>query len=111
MAHVVNIGSRNFPLEIGTGPGKKPIRHLMKPGDVVEVEDAYARRRLPAEDRDPVPSIVEQASNGEIVPAGDPRAKAHYDTWKRANGVVDEPSAPPAPARAAAQSQPQPRGR
>jgi hypothetical protein len=47
MAHVVNVSSRTFPLEIGTAAGRKPIRIDMKPGDVTEVDDAYGTRRAP----------------------------------------------------------------
>jgi hypothetical protein len=105
MAHVVNISSRVFPLEIGTVAGKKPMRFDMKPGDVVEVDDAYGMRRAPNPSAESIPSIVDLLTNGCVVPASDPRAKDLYAAWQAKHGGggeqivagVDDPIAAPAP--------------
>jgi hypothetical protein len=102
MAHVVNVGGRNFNLEIGTGPGRKPLRYEMAPGAVVEIEDAYARVRVRSEGADPLPSIVAQMTDGNVLPASDPKAKALYEAWL-------ERQTSPRPAQAP--QQPQARGR
>ncbi len=109
MAHVVNVSSRIFPLEIGTQAGKKPLRFEMKPGDVVEVDDAYGFRRQPNPAADPMPSIVELLSNGCIVPSSDPRAAEHFAAWEAARNPQPATAAPTAgvdtPIRSSGQSQ------
>jgi hypothetical protein len=81
VAHVVNVSTRVFPFEIGTSAGKPPVRIEMKPGDVVEVEDAYGKRRAPSPAADTIPSVVELMTNGCVLPASDPRAAAAYKAW------------------------------
>jgi hypothetical protein len=98
MAHVVNVSGGSFPLEIGTGPGKRPLRYDMKAGDVVDVEDAYGRPRQPNPSADPMPSIVEAMTNGNVVHAGHPRAKDLYAAWQ-AKQAADEAPARPAKGR------------
>jgi hypothetical protein len=112
MAHVVNISGREFPLEIGTSAGRKARVFKLRPGDVADIDDAYAVKRYPsgAEDRDPIKSIVEQISGGCVIPADDPRAASLYEAWCERNGhgsapdpVLAPPPAAPAPRQAAAQ--------
>lgn len=68
-SEVVNVSSMVMKFEIA---GQK-IR--MKPGEIRSFPKAYATaRQLQPKPRDPVPSIIELETGGNVVPATNPRA-------------------------------------
>lgn len=74
-AKVVNVMDHAVRFSVSVMAGAPSRDYELQPGQVISLEGGYALRRQPSPDRDLQPSIVEQLTNGQVLPIGDPRAK------------------------------------
>lgn len=76
---VINITGDTARFEIATVSGEAPDVYELKPHEVVEIAEAYATRRQVAPGRDSAASVIENLTNGRVLPVCDPRAKGTYE--------------------------------
>ncbi len=90
---VINTGGSDVRFEIATMTGAAPRKYNLKPLEMTDLAPGYCMRIQHAEGRTTRPSVVEQLTNGVVVPVIYPEGRAAYE--KR----LAQEKAAPAPAQ------------
>lgn len=78
MTAVINHSGSVVRFEIAVGSTHEPIdEHELAPGEIVEIDSAYARKYSSKADRDPRPSTIDLMTNGKVIAIDDPRVVEH----------------------------------
>lgn len=78
---VVNVAKTPVTFEIATSAGARPVKVRLGPGESTEIDPAYAYRQPGlARGTEPRNSVIENLTNGQVLPAEDPRAAAALES-------------------------------